>query len=316
MDATRAYLDALRRRGLARATRTLRRSSLDLFVAFLVAQGRTRASEITSDAVEAYAVDLAHRVVRQGHRRGRRLAPATLQVRLVSVRVFCRWLVRQDVLLMDPSRDIALPRDRSPLPRVLSRSEVDRLLAAPSGPEPLVRRDRAVLELFYSSGLRVSELLNLDLSDVDLAEGIVTVRHGKGNRTRRVPVGGAAVAALTDYLEHARDQLEAPGPGAWSEAGAAVFLGRLGGRPTPAWAQICVGRWAKTARIPGRVTPHTLRHTAAVHLLVGGADIRDVQVFLGHATVQTTVHYTRLNLEAVKAAHRKSHPRSRWPVQP
>lgn len=202
-------------------------------------------------------------------------------------------------------RQLKAPRT---LPRVLSPAQVHRLLAAPAGTRPADLRDRAVLELLYASGLRVGELVALDLADVNLVDGEVHVRTGKGRRERRVPIGLPAVRALGVYLRRGRD---AQSVGSSAAPSPALFLSDRGIRFGVQGVELMLHRRARQARLDGRVTPHVLRHTAAVHLLRGGADVRHIQEYLGHACVGTTTRYTRLDPSDLRQAVAHAHPRSR-----
>jgi integrase/recombinase XerD len=305
----RAYLDSLAARGLSRRTSAIHTRGLRLFLAFLAEHRRSTPQSIRLEDVRGFCAAASQRRIERGPREGHLLHPATLATWLQAIRGFGRWLVRRGHLLLDPTTGLdPLPIPRA-LPRVLTPSEVDRLLATASDHTPVGLRDRAILELLYASGLRSSELTGLDLVDMDLADREVYLKRTKGGKSRRVPIGGPAVRALSAYLKKARDPLS--------------MLGRVG-QPTPAvflslWGTrlsgllICrmIRRRARTAGLPGRVTPHTMRHTAAVHLLKGGADLRHIQEFLGHESVQTTAHYTRLALTDLKEAVRRCHPRAR-----
>jgi integrase/recombinase XerD len=186
---------------------------------------------------------------------------------------------------------------------VLSSDEVDRLLAVREGATPRGLRDRAMLELMYASGLRVSELIRLRLGDVDLGLGVVRV-VGKGDKERLVPVGDAAAASLRAYLKAGRPRLER------RRTSDSLFLGRHGRGLTRQMFWQLIKRVARTAGIAGPVTPHTLRHSFATHLLEGGADLRSVQLMLGHADIGTTQIYTHLSRTHLKAMYDKFHPRA------
>ena len=234
------------------------------------------------------------------HQRG--LAASTVSRRRSTLRGFHEWLVHRGTCANDPLIELAAPRTERALPHALSIEDIERLLAQPGGTEPLPLRDRALLELAYASGLRVSELVGVQRPQLDLNGQTVTVT-GKGNRERSIPFGRAAGTALADYLEHGRPQL------AGSARGDTVFLNaRGGGLSRMGFWKILRGH-ARVAGIDVRVHPHALRHSFATHLLQGGADLRVVQELLGHASVTTTVIYTHLDRAYLKEVHRTFHPR-------
>ncbi len=224
---------------------------------------------------------------------------------LVAVRCFAVHWVERGVLSADPAEGLRTPRLATSLPRVLRSDEIEALLAAASGPGPLGLRDRAMLEVLYAAGLRVSELVNLTLAGLDLRSGLLRVL-GKGSRERVVPVGEPALRALEQYLSEGRPALAGSG----ERAGDAVFLTR---RATPMTRQNFFTRmrcWAREAGIPTRrVSPHVLRHSFATHLLEGGADLRAVQAMLGHADLATTQIYTHVTRSRLREVVEARHPR-------
>lgn len=252
----------------------------------------------------------------------RGLSPRSLARQLSAVRGFVGFLRREGTLASDPTADLAPPRQPGRLPRGLSADEVARLVAAPEGDGPIALRDRAMLELLYASGLRVSELVGLPLGRLDLARRLVRPL-GKGSKERLVPFGEAAEAALRAYLARGRPALLAGArrrsPAARSARVRAprarpetlVFIGR-GGRGLSRqgfWA--IVRSRARRAGVTTPLSPHTLRHTFATHLLEGGADLRDVQAMLGHADIRTTEIYTHLSRRRLREVYDRHHPRAR-----
>jgi integrase/recombinase XerD len=200
----------------------------------------------------------------------------------------------------------------SGLPKALSQAEVEALLAAVVGDEPVARRDRAMLEVLYGTGVRISELVGLRLGDVDLESGLLRA-FGKGSKERIVPLGRHAAAALAAWLgPGGRPALV---PERWARRGdaEAVFLNRRGGRLTRQGAWLVVKHWGSEAGIADRLTPHVLRHSCATHMLDHGADLRAVQEMLGHASVSTTQVYTKVSTERLFAAYRAAHPRATFP---
>ena len=227
---------------------------------------------------------------------------------LVSVRGLYRFLAAEDRIASDPTAAVGSPQRLRSLPQAIPVWEVESLLAAP-GKDLLGRRDRAILETLYAGGLRISELVALDVDDVDLDDRSILVRAGKGGKGRRVPLGGAARSAIGDYLTITRPELARRARGARATAG--LFLNARGGRLS---RQACWKLLKDAARIAGlseRVSPHTLRHSCATHMLEGGADIRVVQELLGHVSLATTQVYTLVSEGRLREVYLESHPRAR-----
>jgi integrase/recombinase XerD len=231
-------------------------------------------------------------------------AAATIHRKSACLRSFYRHLRREGLRESDPTATLSAPRRSRKLPQVLTRGEVEKLLSQPNGTEPQALRDRALLELMYASGLRASEAIGLDLEDVDLEERLLRAR-GKGSKERIVPIGQAALKALTTYLERGRPKLIKDHPGEKH-----LFVNFRGGQLTRQGLYKIVRRHALSAGLADRMSPHTLRHTFATHLLAGGCDLRSVQEMLGHADVSTTQLYTHLSSERLKDVYFKSHPRA------
>ena len=231
------------------------------------------------------------------------LAATSIRRAQSAVRTYFRFLLSEGVLDVDPSERLESPRVARKLPDFLTRDEVTRLLDAPDASKPLFWRDRAILELLYASGLRVSELVDLPLSGLDLDEAWATV-FGKGSRERLVPIGAPAVRTLERYLREVRPRLD-KGSGQGR-----VYLNARGNpmRRESIWK--LVKDSAKRAGIAKNVSPHTLRHTFATHLVEGGADLAAVQELLGHVDISTTQIYTHVDREYLRDVHRRFHPRS------
>ena len=238
----------------------------------------------------------------------RALAPASVARMLVTVRNLYRYLVRDGEMTSDPTATVAVPQRPRSLPKAISLEDVARLLALPA-PDLLGRRDGAMLEILYGAGLRISELIALDVDDVDLDQGSILVRSGKGSKARRVPVGRAARAAVGDYLTSSRRPLVAKGKASSSRG--ALFLNARGGRLSRQGSWKILRRYAQMAGLEGRVSPHTLRHSCATHMLDAGADIRVVQELLGHASLTTTQGYTLVTDSRLREVYLASHPRAR-----
>jgi integrase/recombinase XerD len=231
------------------------------------------------------------------------LAAASVKLEAIALRVFFRFLLARKVLSSNPAENLSIPRIEKYLPETLDTTAIERLLESVSEADPLGLRDRAILELLYASGLRISELCNIRLENLDLAEGMIRVT-GKGNKTRLVPVGSAARSALGRYLEIARPKLVS------RRTGAEIFLSVRGRKLTPQRVWQLIKRYAARAGLAANVYPHLLRHSFATHLLAGGADLRIIQEMLGHADISTTQIYTHVDSSRLKAVHRKFHPRA------
>jgi integrase/recombinase XerD len=234
------------------------------------------------------------------------LAPSTVQRKAASIRSFYKHLRREELIDHDPTADLRWQRRARRLPDVLSREQVLKLLAQPRGTEPLALRDRAVLELMYACGLRISETVALELGDVDLQEAMLRAR-GKGGKERIVPVGRHAVAALRAYESRGRPALVG------QTLQGRLFVNSRGGTISRQGLYKAIMRHAAAAGLAGRMSPHTLRHSFATHLLAGGCDLRALQEMLGHADLATTQIYTHLSTDRLKDAYFSAHPRARRP---
>ena len=279
--------------GLARTTLASYRSDLAAFGAWLAKRDRGLLTAERADLLEY----LAWRV-------GGRARAATTSRLLSSAKRFYPWALRQGKLTADPTLNIDAPKRAKSLPKSLSEADVESLLGAPDPADPRGLRDRAMLETLYASGLRVSELTGLRLAQVSHDMGVVRVM-GKGAKERLVPLGEEALAWLKRYLAEGRPPLAA-GNG---QAGDAVFITRRGGAMTRQQFWNLVKRYAAAGGIRKPISPHTLRHAFATHLLNHGADLRVVQLLLGHADISTTQIYTHVARERLKQLHAKHHPR-------
>jgi integrase/recombinase XerD len=260
------------------------------------------------DAVEATHEDLSTFLADLAAGSGERppVAPATLQRKTACLRSFYRHLRREGLLEHDPTSELRAPRKSQKLPQVLTRGEVASLLGTPRGTAPAALRDRALLELMYACGLRASEAIDLEVGDLDLRVAVLRAR-GKGSKERLVPVGREAITAVRAYLERGRPALV----GLRDERH--LFLNQRGNGLTRQGLYKIVQRHARTAGLDDRMSPHTLRHTFATHLLAGGCDLRSLQEMLGHADIATTQIYTHLSAERLKDVYFKAHPRARTP---
>jgi integrase/recombinase XerD len=231
------------------------------------------------------------------------LATASIKLEAIALRVFFRFLLARKILSSNPAENLSIPRIEKYLPETLDTSAVQRLLESIGEADPLGLRDRAMLELLYASGLRISELCTLRLENLDLEEGMIRVT-GKGNKTRLVPVGSEARRALGRYLELERPRLVS------RRTGAEVFLSVRGRKLTPQRVWQLIKAYAARVGLNANVYPHLFRHSFATHLLAGGADLRIIQEMLGHADISTTQIYTHVDSSHLKSVHKKFHPRA------
>jgi integrase/recombinase XerD len=296
-----AYLEF--ERGLSRNTLEAYRSDLLQFGHFLVRE-QLDATTLGHAELARFLSELA-----AGGPQRRPVAPATIQRKTACLRSFYRHLRREEIIAHDPTAELRSPRKNLKLPQVLSRDEVAKLLAAPRGSEPATLRDRAMLELMYACGLRASEAVDLTVGSLDVRAGILRAR-GKGSKERLIPVGREAVAASRAYLEHGRPRLV----GVRDERH--LFVNHRGGGLTRQGLYKIVQRHARAAGLDAKMSPHTLRHTFATHLLAGGCDLRSLQEMLGHADVATTQIYTHLSADRLKDVYFKAHPRAHGGSRP
>lgn len=236
-------------------------------------------------------------------------APSTVKRAVVAVRSLHRFLAAEGTVERDPSADLAVPRVPQGLPKALSEGEVTSLIEAVVGDEAAARRDRAILEVLYGTGVRISELVGLSLGDLDLDAGLLRA-FGKGSKERVVPLGTMATRALVEWL--GPGGREALAPARWARRGdaEALFLNARGGRLSRQGAWGIVRRYGDRVGLAGRLTPHVLRHSCATHMVDHGADIRAVQELLGHASISTTQVYTKVSNERLWAVYRAAHPRA------
>ena len=294
-----AYLDHLTvERALAANTLSSYRRDLARYLETL---GGADLATVTTEQVAGYLAGL-----REGDERHPPLSAASAARAVSAVRGLHRFVVREGLATDDPSRDVTPPTPPRRLPKALDVDRVEALLAAPPGDTPLGLRDRALLEFLYGTGARISEAVGAAVDDLDLADGVVLLR-GKGGRSRLVPVGGFAVAAVDAYLVRARPGLAASGRGTPK-----VFLNARGGPLSRQSAWTILRRAAAAAGVDAEhLSPHTLRHSYATHLLDGGADVRVVQELLGHASVTTTQIYTLVTVDRLREVYATAHPRAR-----
>lgn len=270
------------------------RAEVGQFLEFLNSAGVTAWGEVNRAVLRRYLAWLAE----QG------LARASVARRVAEVRSFGGWLVRAGYCPSNPFQTLKAPKTPKSLPRILEPHEVVALLTAPDLSTPQGQRDRAILEMLYASGIRVSELVGLDVGSVNLARGEVRVL-GKGDRERIALLGAPAVQALERYLEDGRAKLLSRRPTR------ALFLNRFGARLSARSVQLLLDRYAAQIGLTKQVTPHVLRHSFATHMLDGGADLRVVQELLGHVQLSTTQIYTHVSKERVREVYERAHPRAK-----
>ena len=294
-EAIDSFLEDLtHRRGLAAHTVKNYRSDLLQFRAFAEASLDIKAwSGVDVLTIRAFLAEL--------HKNG--IARASIARKLASIRTFFRYLTREGRVDKNPARLVATPRLDKKVPARLEQSEVERLLDAPDASTALGRRDRAMLELLYATGLRVGELVSLDLATLDLDNRLVRV-HGKGNKERIVPFGELAADALRVYLQDRRELVRA---GRGTDA---LFLNARGGRLTSRSVRRLTDRYLQLAALSASLSPHSLRHAFATHLLERGCDLRSIQELLGHESLSTTQKYTTLSTQMLLDVYEKTHPKA------
>lgn len=303
--ALRGYLDHLAvERGVARNTLLSYRRDLDRYLRQLAVSGVNAVGGIEPAHVAEYLA-----VLREGNADHPPLAASSAARAVVAVRGWHRFLLAEGTLSTDPSADVHPPTPAKRLPKALDAATVGRLIESVSGDEPRTLRDRALLELLYATGARISEAVGLDLDDLadlaDPAAGYIRL-FGKGNKERVVPVGSYAAAAVQAYLVRGRPALAGKGRGT-----SALLLNVRGSRLSRQSAWQVLRDAAENIGLAQHVSPHTLRHSFATHLLEGGADVRSVQELLGHASVTTTQIYTLVTVDSLREVYATSHPRAR-----
>ena len=291
LDRYLKYLEA--ERGAARLTLKNYRNDLRGFLGFLKGQKVASLDRVDRQVVRQYLAWL----VKQG------FARSSISRKLSALRSFYRFLVKENLLASDPLAAVSLPKKERRLPTFLGTAQVNALIEAPDTSTAQGQRDRAILELFYASGMRVSEVASLDLRNLSLSAREVRVM-GKRSKERMVLIGRPAAAALEAYLKEGRLKLLG------KRRGEALFLNRSGGRLSARSMQALVDKYARKVGIEGRVFPHMLRHTFATHMLEGGADLRVVQELLGHADLSSTQIYTHVTQSQVRRVYLRAHPRA------
>jgi site-specific recombinase XerD len=295
----RQYQEIINR---APGTILTRGNSLKHLVTFLIQQGVSDIYDVRKEHLSSYQKELFYQL----NKKGRQNQPGTLNNQIKAMKSFFSFLKIEGYLSYDPSRDIQYSKEPRALPKViLTEKEIKKLLKAPDIHNPFGYRDRAMLELLYSSGLRLSELLNLKPVDVDYEQGLVRVNKGKGGKDRIVPIGKIASKYVENYIKLIRIDLQRKKNNEY------LFLSLQGRQLCGRQLEWLIDRYTYKAKLNKNVTPHTFRHTCATHLLQRKANIRCVQEILGHASLDTTQKYTQITITDLKEAHQSSHPREK-----
>jgi len=279
-------------RGLSDRTLSAYQRDLEKLLVFLKGKGRNEPADVLPQDLREFVF----------HLKDSGLAPSSIRRTLSALRGYFAFLLEEGVLEVDPSERLESPRAWRKLPDVLSVEEVEKILEAPNPDHPMYWRDRSILEVLYATGMRVSELVELRISNLDLGEGLCTV-FGKGSKERLVPLGRPARRALDRYLREVRSQMDS------GKGEGRVFLNHRGRPLSRAAIWELVKRYASRGGIHRKVSPHTFRHSFATHLLEGGADLAAVQELLGHADISTTQIYTHVDREYLREVQRTFHPR-------
>ncbi len=296
LEALRTFMQYLSvERGLALNTLESYERDLTQYLDHLKKSGVQTIDQSTRQHITAYVAELK--------KKGK--AAATVSRSLVSIRSFYQFLVRERMLDKDPSMNMETPKQEKRLPKVMSMAEVEQLLDAPNLSAIGGMRDKAMLEVLYACGIRVSELISLNTSDIHLGLGYIRC-IGKGAKERIIPLGRIAAQSLDRYIQYARPKMMKG-----THADEALFLGHLGTRMTRQGFWKIIKKYAAQAGIQKEITPHTLRHSFATHLLENGADLRAVQEMLGHADISTTQIYTHVTKRRMKEVYNQTHPRAR-----
>lgn len=274
------------------------RTDLNQFFDFLADRYQVPIDKISIDI-------LNHKAVREylANMQDEGLSRATMARKLASLRSFIKFLCRENILTGNPIATVATPRQEKRLPRFLYPEDINALLNAPDSSKPIGKRDRAILETLYCTGVRVSELAGMDISNLDPEDDFIKVK-GKGNRERLVPIGSKARQALKEYINSSRPFL-----GKKIDCEDALFLNKYGNRLSARSIRNIINKYVQQAALNQKVSPHTLRHTFATHLLNAGADLRSVQELLGHVKLSTTQIYTHVTRDKIKTIHNNTHPR-------
>ena len=306
-DDVRAFLEFLRlNRNVSPHTLRAYETDLSQLLDFLAVRDTTKPSQLATprfdaDGVRGFLAEL----------HGRGISRSSAARRLAALRTFARYLLREEILTDDPTGLVGTPKRDQTLPEHLGLAEMDRLLATPDRSTPAGRRDRAILELFYASGVRLSELVDVDLEDVNLPGRVLRVR-GKGRKERLVPFNQSTARALREMMSDQKSsEFRIQNSKLSRRARHPIFLNLRGGRLTTRSVDRIVRQSVRQAAIGQTISPHALRHTFATHLLQAGADLRATQELLGHANLSTTQRYTHLDFARLQEVYRSAHPRAK-----
>lgn len=295
----RRFFAALEIKGYSPETIQKHRLQLNDFIRWCAERDVTRPAEITRQLLQAYQRHLAGQI----DKRGKTLSHRNQYGRVGSIRVWMKWLLKNDHIDHNPAADVDLPRLGYRLPRaVLSQQEAEAILSEPDVREALGVRDRAMLETFYSTGMRRMELVNLQVYDLDAERAVVTIRQGKNRKDRVIPIGERALGWIEQYLTHVRPQL------AVDETNRTLFLTAQGREFSTCRMTVLVRNYVAAAEIGKTGSCHLFRHTMATLMLEGGADVRYIQEMLGHENLETTQIYTRVSIRKLQAVHAATHP--------
>lgn len=298
----RRFVEYLRIRNYAERTLITTDSYVRLFIEWADDRGLTRPSQVTKPVLEAYQRWLFY----FRKKNGKPLTFVAQRSRLHKLRVFFKWLSKDNVILSNPASDLEMPRVEKRLPRaVLTEREMERVLVLPDTTDALGLRDRAMMEVLYSTGIRRNELRNLEIFDVDPERGTLTVNQGKGRKDRVVPIGERALEWVAKYLATARPELVAP------PDHPTLFLNERGDKFDPVYLTHLIAGYVAGAKLGKTGACHLFRHTMATLMLEGGADVRHIQEILGHVQLSTTAIYTRVSIRHLKAVHEATHPGAR-----
>lgn len=295
------HLQQLAVKGFSENTLQLRRLYIEMFLRWAAERGLAEPVEVTRPVLESYQRHLFH----YRKKDGQPLSFGSQHSRLTALRAWFKWMTRQNYILHNPASELELPQLTKPLPDVLNAAEAELVLQQPDMADPIGVRDRAMLETFYSTGMRRTELLKLKLYDLDRLSGIVTIREGKGKKDRVIPIGERAVAWVEKYLNEVRPSFVVePDDGV-------IFLTAEGEPFSPNHLSALAGAYVEAAQTGKSGACHIFRHTMATLMLEGGADIRFIQQMLGHSRLETTQIYTHVSIRALKEIHSATHPAAR-----
>lgn len=277
-------------------------NQLQFFLRYLQNANLEELSQIDKEAIHQYQLYLYN-----NQAKGKSLSLETQYARLVPLKTFFRWLVKRGYFLYDPTTQLELPKRKKNLPKgIMTRKEINRILCQPDADNPLGLRDKAILELLYSTGIRNSELRSLTIYDADTSHGELRINQGKGRKDRIIPLGEIAAKYLETYLQNSRTELVKG-----KKENNLLFVSKNGQKITLANLLWLIEKYVQQARITKHITAHSFRHTCATHMLRGKSNIRYIQELLGHSSIATTQIYTRVEVSDLKREHKRCHPREK-----